>query len=392
MSDTDTGYVIGHDEGLSSRQWWVRTVRTALENTGRKDYTDREFERFFRRVYQHYGSLEGYQKLDDAVPFLEWVGYMPPVMISGPETGLIPSGLATGKGLALGVTTNTPVRTMETVLPMCAELSSRISFCFSPPLPGHSFQHLRFFPRDELVCVQEWVPQLLQVVYVQSGRCLSLSPYWEEGPLRYPQQLDFSGSDVGAEKPQPEIFQAVARTDRGVWYQRAWEEAQFWVPGQAPKRLRCEIKSKKNSRDSARGRQLGGGSVRGQSVRVLASPLSAYAAPMPCPVLTSAMPPLSACATLRTGIGHATSVFAIFLRERYAMSGTDKTNSAPRFQSMLLDRSDNPRVTVYQVRYAPTRDWLEAPDYEGKSEQDILDSTVKSLAAVSTKFEAATVA
>lgn len=215
MSDTDTGYVIGHDEGLSSRQWWVRTVRTALENTGRKDYTDREFERFFRRVYQHYGSLEGYQKLDDAVPFLEW---------------------ATGKGLALGVTTNTPVRTMETVLPM-----------------NGFHNYFKWF-----TCSQ----------------------------------------DVGAEKPQPEIFQ------------RAWEEAQFWVPG-----------------------------IEKHEILHVGDSLEA-----------------DLCGARAFG-----------------------------FQSMLLDRSDNPRVTVYQ-------DWLEAPDYEGKSDQDILDSTVKSLAAVSTKFEAATVA
>lgn len=46
----------GHSEGLSSRQWWVSTVKSVLEFCGRS-YTDSEFERFFRRVYQHYGSL-----------------------------------------------------------------------------------------------------------------------------------------------------------------------------------------------------------------------------------------------------------------------------------------------------------------------------------------------
>lgn len=50
------------------------------------------------------------------------------------------------------------------------------------------------------------------------------------------------------------------------------------------------------------------------------------------------------------------------------------------FQSILLDRSDNPRVTVYQ-------DWLEAPDYMGKSEEDILSSTVTTLTEISAKFE-----
>ena len=34
---------------------------------------DAQFERFFRRVYQHYGSLEGYSKLPDAEVFLPWM-------------------------------------------------------------------------------------------------------------------------------------------------------------------------------------------------------------------------------------------------------------------------------------------------------------------------------
>jgi len=204
----------GHGQGLSSRQWWVGTVRTALENTGRKDYSDREFERFFRRVYQHYGSLEGYQKLDDAFPFLDW---------------------AKEKGLTLGVTTNTPVRTMETVLPM-----------------NGFHDYFSWF-----TCSQ----------------------------------------DVGAEKPQSEIFQ------------RAWEEAQFWVPG-----------------------------IDKREILHVGDSLEA-----------------DLCGARAFG-----------------------------FQSLLLDRSDNPRVTVYQ-------DWLEAPDYPGKSEDDIAASTVTDLGQVSAMLDAAMV-
>ena len=33
---------------------------------GRSGYTDAEFERYFRRVYQHFGSPSGYEVLDDA--------------------------------------------------------------------------------------------------------------------------------------------------------------------------------------------------------------------------------------------------------------------------------------------------------------------------------------
>lgn len=86
----------GHSEGLSSRQWWVRTVKLALANCGCQT-TDVEFNRFFRRVYQHYGCLDGYIELPDAKPFCSW---------------------AEGRGLSLGVTTNTPGRTMDTVVPM----------------------------------------------------------------------------------------------------------------------------------------------------------------------------------------------------------------------------------------------------------------------------------
>ena len=42
------------------------------------------------------------------------------------------------------------------------------------------------------------------------------------------------------------------------------------------------------------------------------------------------------------------------------------------FSSLFLDRSKNDKVTVYQ-------DWLSAPDYEGKSDQDIELNTITSL-------------
>ena len=45
------------------------------------------------------------------------------------------------------------------------------------------------------------------------------------------------------------------------------------------------------------------------------------------------------------------------------------------FQALLLDRSGNEKVTAYQ-------DWVQAPDYEGKSAADIENGTVRSLADV----------
>ena len=98
--------------------------------------------------------------------------------------------------------------------------------------------------------------------------------------------------DVGAEKPEPAIFQ------------RAFEEAQFWVPG-----------------------------IQKHEILHIGDSLEA-----------------DLCGARAFG-----------------------------FQSILLDRSDNPRVTVYQ-------DWLKAPDYAGKSEEDIVASTVKNLGEISAKF------
>ncbi len=49
-----------HPSLFSSRQWWRGTVRRAVELAkGPGKYTDAEFDRFFRRIYQHYGSLDG---------------------------------------------------------------------------------------------------------------------------------------------------------------------------------------------------------------------------------------------------------------------------------------------------------------------------------------------
>jgi len=88
----------GAEAGLSSRQWWKRTVRRTVELAGR-NYDDEQFDRYFRRVYQHYGSPRGYEALPDASAFLSWTQRETP-------------------GLLMGVTSNTPTRTVETVLPL----------------------------------------------------------------------------------------------------------------------------------------------------------------------------------------------------------------------------------------------------------------------------------
>ena len=193
------------------RAWWVTCVKNALTRTGRT-YTDTEFDRYFRRIYQHYGSLDGYEKLPDAVPFLNFVK---------------------SKKYLCGVCTNSPARTVETVLPM---------------LGLHDY--FQFF------------------VYSQ---------------------------DVNAEKPATEIFAAT------------YEQAKFWTPD-----------------------------LKREEVLHIGDSMAA-----------------DFCGARRFG-----------------------------FQSLLLDRSNNPRVTVYQ-------DWLEAPDYPGKTPLDIEQGTVTDLLQIMPLLEAA---
>ena len=94
----------GYDAG-GEKAWWAYAVRLALENAGRT-VDDETFARYFRRVYQFYGSREGYEPLPDALPALDALR---------------------DRGLALGVTSNTPARTTDSVLPM---LGLHDHFCF----------------------------------------------------------------------------------------------------------------------------------------------------------------------------------------------------------------------------------------------------------------------
>lgn len=61
----------GHQEELSSRDWWALVVKKSLKLCGRS-YEAADVERFFRRLYQHYGTPQAYEALQDAKPFLDW--------------------------------------------------------------------------------------------------------------------------------------------------------------------------------------------------------------------------------------------------------------------------------------------------------------------------------
>ena len=78
------------------REWWRFLLRRTLALSGREP-AERDFDRYFRRVYQHYGSPAAYAELPDARPALEALR---------------------GSGYVLGITSNTPRRVTDSALPM----------------------------------------------------------------------------------------------------------------------------------------------------------------------------------------------------------------------------------------------------------------------------------
>lgn len=99
----------GGSEGIHARDWWRETVQRVLYHSGRQQgvhYTAEDFDRYFRRVYQHFGSPNGYMVLDDASEFLEALQKR-----SADEK-------KDNTSLLLGITSNTANRQMESILPM----------------------------------------------------------------------------------------------------------------------------------------------------------------------------------------------------------------------------------------------------------------------------------
>ncbi|KAL7534222.1 hypothetical protein ACHAWF_007168 [Thalassiosira exigua] len=196
----------GGVEGVAGREWWRTTVARVLRYAKPGvSYDGEDFDRYFRRVYQHFGSPAGYRVLDDAKRMLATLE-------------------ESDADVVLGITSNTPARHMESVLPMLDGLHDRFSW---------------------FTCSQ----------------------------------------DVKCEKPSVEMFED------------AHLQAKFWVPD------------------------------------------------------------LEVDEVLHVGDSYACDYCGA---KRYG------------FQSLLLDRSDNPSVTAYQ-------DWLEAPDYEGKSLEDVKEHTITDL-------------
>jgi len=79
-----------------SNEWWKVMLQRTIDLTGRT-YTQPEFDRYYLRVFQHFGSAEGYRVLEDTLPFLRYVQ---------------------DKVQVLGVISNCPARTITDSLPM----------------------------------------------------------------------------------------------------------------------------------------------------------------------------------------------------------------------------------------------------------------------------------
>lgn len=100
----------GGVEGISGREWWRTTVSRILHHAKPDvQYTDEEFDRYFRRVYQHFGSPAAYMILEDAEYLLSSLKKDSP-------------------SLLMGITSNTPLRHMESVLPMLDSLHDHFLF------------------------------------------------------------------------------------------------------------------------------------------------------------------------------------------------------------------------------------------------------------------------
>jgi REG-2-like HAD superfamily hydrolase len=91
-------------DNMPAREWWRHTAVLALKYCGRTEYTSRELDRFYRRVYQQYGDPNSYEILPDAFPFLEW-------LVSQRNKDSSPKYI-------LGITSNTDRRVVETIIPL----------------------------------------------------------------------------------------------------------------------------------------------------------------------------------------------------------------------------------------------------------------------------------
>jgi REG-2-like HAD superfamily hydrolase len=166
MCDRSPNFGTNEVHPMVERDWWRDMARMAMEMGGCKDIPDADFDRFFRRVYQHYGSLEGYETLADAVEFLEWVS--PEARDAGEGDG---DGTDRRDAYLLGITSNSPARTLETVVPMLG-MHERFSWSICNADVGYEKPHPRIFEAS-YEQAKYWIPDLKREEILHIGDSLA---------------------------------------------------------------------------------------------------------------------------------------------------------------------------------------------------------------------------
>jgi len=147
-------------DAYSTRRWWRELCRRSLELTGRT-YSDDDIDRFFRSVYQHYGSSLGYEAYADANDLLAALA----AHNNSSSTPEAPSVL-------VGVTANVSSRTLDTTLPGLG-MHDKMHFFTSSQEAGSDKPSLAVFA-ETLRKLQRWAPgiQKNQVLHVGSSVAL----------------------------------------------------------------------------------------------------------------------------------------------------------------------------------------------------------------------------
>ena len=159
----------GGVEGISGRDWWKETVRRVLDHamssnnnnsTGSSSYSDDDFDRYFRRVYQHFGSPNGYRVLEDADEFVK----------SLVNTATDDDTEKTD--FLLGITSNTPTRHMETVLPMLNNFHDNFQW-FSCSQDVGAEKPAKHIFDDAFRQAKYWIPDLARHEVLHIGDSLA---------------------------------------------------------------------------------------------------------------------------------------------------------------------------------------------------------------------------
>ena len=145
----------GGVEGISGREWWQTTIRRVLYHCKDGDenyYTEQEFQRYFRRVYQHFGSPSGYMVLEDAQSLLDSIH----AAAAAAAAAATSANDEEKHDLLLGITSNTPIRHMESVLPMLDSFHDNFSWFSCSQEVGHEKPSQEIF-EDALQKARFWL-------------------------------------------------------------------------------------------------------------------------------------------------------------------------------------------------------------------------------------------